>query len=150
MSTCICRPSPDDTDIPAGAAAVRVSRALWCGLGLLMLALGLIGALLPVMPTTIFLILAAYCFSRSSPRLEAWLLTHPRYGAPLRLWREQGAISRRGKAFAASGMAIGYLLFCCGAHPGAPLALGVGLAIAASAAFVLSRPAPRDPPTPPH
>ncbi|XQA79150.1 YbaN family protein [Xanthomonas sacchari] len=127
---------------------MHLSRALWCGLGLLMLALGLIGAVLPVMPTTIFLILAAYCFSRSSPRLDAWLLAHPRYGAPLRLWREQGAITRRGKWLAASGMALGYLLFCCGAHPGATLALGVGALIAASAAFVLTRPAPRDAPPP--
>ena len=145
MSTCICRRRHSEAAVPARGAA-RVSRALWCGLGLLMLALGLIGALLPVMPTTIFLILAAYCFSRSSPRLEAWLLSHPRYGATLRLWREQGAISRRGKCLAVSGMALGYLVFCCGAHPRAALALGVGALIAASAAFVLTRPVPRDAP----
>jgi uncharacterized membrane protein YbaN (DUF454 family) len=125
------------------AMAMTPSRGAWLCLGLLMLALGLIGAVLPVMPTTIFLILAAGCFSRCSPRLEAWLLRHPRYGAALRLWREQGAITRRGKCFAGAGMGVGYLLFWCGAHPGWKLALGVGLFFAGSAAYVLSRPAPR-------
>lgn len=118
-------------------------RWLWCCLGWLMVLLGFIGALLPVMPTTIFLILAVGCFARSSPRLERWLLDHRRYGPPLRLWREQGAVSGKGKAFAAGGMALGDGLFFWGAHPHWKLALGVGLFFAASAAYVLSRPTPR-------
>lgn len=118
-------------------------RWLWFGLGWVMVALGLIGALLPVMPTTIFLILAMWCFSKSSPRFEAWLLQHPRYGQVLRLWREQGAVSRKGKGFAAAGMALGYVLFFIGAHPSWKLAVGVGLFFIASAAYVLSRPSPR-------
>lgn len=119
-------------------------RWFWFFVGWLMVALGIIGALLPVMPTTIFLILAVWCFSRSSPRFEAWLLNHPRYGRPLRQWKEQGAISRKGKCFAGGGMALGYVLFYIGAHPSWKLALGVGLFFIASAAFVLSRPAPRE------
>lgn len=118
-------------------------RWLWFCLGWVMVALGLIGALLPVMPTTIFLILAMWCFSKSSPRFEAWLLQHPRYGHVLRLWREQGAVSRKGKGFAAAGMALGYVLFFIGAHPSWKLAVGVGLFFIASAAYVLSRPSPR-------
>ncbi len=118
-------------------------RWLWFALGWLMVALGVIGALLPVMPTTIFLILAVGCFARCSPALEQRLLSHPRYGPTLRLWREQGAISRRGKAFASGGMAFGFVMFCWGARPGWALLLGVGLLFAASAAYVLSRPSPR-------
>lgn len=110
-----------------------------------MVALGVIGAVLPVMPTTIFLIMAAGCFARSSPRLEAWLLNHPRFGTSLRQWREQGAISRKGKACASAGMAAGYGLFFWSAHPSWPLAVLVGAAMTASAAWVLSRPAPRLP-----
>ncbi|CAB3874719.1 YbaN family protein [Achromobacter ruhlandii] len=118
-------------------------RALWLILGCAMLALGVIGAFLPVMPTTIFLILAVGCFSRSSPRLERWLLDSPTYGPSLRAWREQGAVSRKGKLYASLGMAVGYGLFWWGAHPSLLLASGVGLFFLASAAYVLSRPSPR-------
>ncbi|MEJ1965014.1 MAG: YbaN family protein [Gammaproteobacteria bacterium] len=110
--------------------------------GLLMLALGIVGAFLPVMPTTIFLILAVGCFSRSSPRLEQWLLQHPRFGPPLRQWFEQGAISRRGKVYAALGMALGFAIFWWEAHPSLGLWIGVAAFFAACAAYVLSRPLP--------
>lgn len=89
-------------------------RAIWLVLGCVMVALGVIGAFLPVMPTTIFLILAVGCFSRSSPRLEKWLLDSPTYGPSLRAWREQGAVSRKGKTYATLGMAVGYALFWWG------------------------------------
>lgn len=118
-------------------------RWLWFALGWLMVALGAIGALLPVMPTTIFLILAVACFARSSPAFERRLLEHPRYGPALRLWREQGAISRKGKLFAGAGMALGFVVFWWGAHPSWTLAAAVGLGVLASAAYVLSRPSPR-------
>jgi len=108
-----------------------------------MLALGVIGAFLPVMPTTIFLILAVGCFSRSSPRLEKWLLGSPTYGPSLRAWREQGAVSRKGKTYASLGMAAGYVLFYWSANPSPLLAIGVGIFFLASAAYVLSRPGPR-------
>lgn len=109
-------------------------------LGCLMLLLGLIGALLPLMPTTIFLILAAWFFARSSPRMEAWLMHHPRFGPTLRNWRDYGAISGTAKAMACTGMAAGFVIFWLGAHPGPWLALGVGAALVASATYVISRP----------
>lgn len=121
----------------------RLSRAAWLGLGLVFVALGFIGALLPLMPTTIFLILAAGCFARSSPRLEAWLLDHPRFGPTLVAWRRDGAIPTRAKWFACSGIALGYALFLWSARPGLMVALIVGAAMAACALFIVSRPAPR-------
>jgi uncharacterized membrane protein YbaN (DUF454 family) len=122
--------------------SARVSRPLWLSLGLLLVVLGFIGALLPLMPTTIFLILAAACFARSSPRLETWLLTHRRFGPTLRAWREDGAIGPRAKMMACAGIAIGYLLFWSGVRPGLLLGLFVALPMAACAAFILTRPSP--------
>jgi len=76
---------------------MRLVRLGWIALGWFFTGLGVIGALLPVMPTTIFLILAAACFARGSPRLERWLLDHPRFGPTLVAWRRDGAIGRRAK-----------------------------------------------------
>lgn len=109
-------PSPEVAPTMREAHGARLRRWAWTAAGMLMVALGIIGAMLPVMPTTIFLILALACFSRASPRLEHWLLHHPRFGHPLRQWRQHRAVSRRGKAMACIGMAIGFVAMCLG-HP---------------------------------
>jgi uncharacterized membrane protein YbaN (DUF454 family) len=121
----------------------RLTRPLWIALGLFFVALGVIGALLPLMPTTIFLILAAGCFARSSPRLETWLLTHKRFGPTLVAWREEGAIPPRAKVLACGGIAIGYAIFWWGARPSLWVDLVVALVMGGCAAFILSRPSPR-------
>ncbi|MGI8906724.1 MAG: YbaN family protein [Candidatus Sumerlaeaceae bacterium] len=69
-------------------------------LGILLTGLGIIGVFLPIMPTTIFLILALPCFARSSPKFEAWLLNHRWFGPSLRAWKSNGAISTRAKVLA--------------------------------------------------
>lgn len=117
-------------------------RIVWLILGLGFTALGLIGAFVPLMPTTVFLILAAGCFARSSPRLEAWLLNHPRFGAALRSWRSHRAVPRRAKQAAVVGMAAGYVLFELAARPPLWLALVVALALIACAVWLISRPTP--------
>jgi uncharacterized protein len=119
-----------------------MKRGLYMVLGCLMVALGIVGAFLPLMPTTIFLILASWFFARSSPRLEAWLLDHPRFGTTLRAWNDTGAVSRRAKAMACIGMTAGFVLFMIGAHPGLWLALSVAAVMLASAFYVVSRPSP--------
>lgn len=112
-------------------------------LGSLMLLLGLIGAFLPVMPSTIFLIAAAWCFGRSSPQLEEWLLHHPRFGPTLRQWQEEGAVAPRAKVVACIGMAAGYALLWIGSSPGPTLAVAVAIFMAGGAAYVITRPSPR-------
>lgn len=134
----------DDASGPAsGLAALEQARRLaYLVLGFVLLGLGIAGAFLPVMPTTVFLILAAFCFGRSSPRLETWLLEHPRFGPSLQAWREEGAIPTRAKALAVTGMTFGYGLFFLAAHPGPMAMLGVAAFMLAGAAYVLSRPRP--------
>jgi uncharacterized protein len=131
--------------VKPGRVTSYTLRAGYFVLGILMLVLAFIGALLPLMPTTIFLILAVWCFTRSSPRLEAWVLNHRTFGPTLRAWRDQGAISMRAKVMALTGMAGGYLVFYLAAGPGLWLALFVGLVIGGCAYYVGSRPLPSAP-----
>lgn len=81
-------------------------RPLFLAAGVVSVLLGAVGAVLPVLPTVPFLILAAFCFARSNPRWEMCLLQHPRWGPPIRDWRERGAISRKGKRMAAVALAV--------------------------------------------
>lgn len=115
-------------------------RPLYLILGLAAVALGVIGAFLPLLPTTPLLILAAGLFARSSPRLEAWLVEHPRFGPVLRAWRENGAIPRRAKVLACVGIAIGVVFFWIGARPGYWLWLAGAALLGGSAGYILSRP----------
>ena len=72
-------------------------RTLYLTAGFLALGVGVIGAFLPLLPTVPFMILAAFCFARSNPALEARLIDHRHFGPHIRRWRERGAISWRGK-----------------------------------------------------
>lgn len=74
--------------------------------GLLALVLGAIGVFVPLLPTVPFVILAAFCFARSSPRLEQWLVGHRRFGPHIAAWRSRGAISPQGKRAALVAFAI--------------------------------------------
>ena len=121
-------------------------RVVYFCMGWVLVALGVIGAVTPLLPTTIFLIGAAGCFGRSSPRLEAWLLDHPTFGKPLRDWRASGAISRPAKIMACAGMTFGFVAFWFSAHPSLLLAAGVALLLLACAGYVVSRPTIADQP----
>lgn len=118
----------------------KAKRAAFLVLGLAFVGLGFIGALLPIMPTTIFLILAAACFARSNARLENWILTHRTFGPPVRAWRDHGAIPKPAKAMAVTGMIIGLGVFVYSVEPSVPIFAAVAAAVAACAIYVLTRP----------
>ena len=69
----------------------------WRSLVVIFITLGIIGAILPGMPTTVFLILAAWAASKGWPQMDAWLLNHSKYGPTLRNWRENGTVPRKAK-----------------------------------------------------
>ncbi|OBX19572.1 hypothetical protein A9995_07450 [Erythrobacter sp. QSSC1-22B] len=75
--------------------------------GLLCVALAVVGAVLPLMPTVPFLLLAVYLFARSNPEWEKRILDHPHWGPQVRDWRERRAIGRRAKTLAICAMATG-------------------------------------------
>ncbi len=74
--------------------------------GLFFVGLGIIGIFLPVMPSTVFFIIAAVVFARSNPKWEARVMNHPKIGPPIRAFRERGAITRSAKIAAVTAMTI--------------------------------------------
>jgi uncharacterized membrane protein YbaN (DUF454 family) len=79
---------------------------LWRALALLCVLLGLIGVVVPGLPTVPFLLVAAWAARHGWPALERWLLAHPRWGPPIRRWRDHGAVPRRAKW--ASSLMMGF------------------------------------------
>jgi uncharacterized membrane protein YbaN (DUF454 family) len=108
-------------------------------LGLVLTAVGIAGVMTPLWPGTIFLILAAGCFARSSPKLETWLLNHPRYGPTVVAWREHGAIPRKIKLIAIGSMMVSFVIVLF-AHVEPLWVWVIGVCLLASALFVGTRP----------
>lgn len=122
--------------MPSSRPLLRPLAAL---LGSICVALGVIGALLPLMPSTVFFIAAAACFAYASPRLEAWLLSFKWIGDPVRAWRERGAIALPAKILASLGMSIGLALFALSGA--SPITLTIAASVLALCAlFIWTRP----------
>ena len=93
-------------------------RIFWALFGLLSVSLGVIGIVVPLLPTVPFILLAAFCFARSSERLHAWLLTHPRFGPMIDDWNTRGAINPRVKRISTlSVVAVFALSYVMGLKP---------------------------------
>ncbi|HMN94389.1 MAG TPA: YbaN family protein [Hydrogenophaga sp.] len=84
----------------------RPVRALLWLAGTISLALGLVGVVLPGLPTTPFVLLAAACYAKASPRLHAWLLNHRLTGPMLRDWEAHRSLTRRTKTVAVVSMLL--------------------------------------------
>jgi len=117
-------------------------RWLWIISGLVCVGIGAAGIVLPLVPTTPLLLLAAFCFARSSPRLHDWLVTHPKLGPPITDWHRDRAIRRSAKILAtlavAAALVISLLLGAGALVLGAQCVVLLGVLV-----FIWTRPEPR-------
>jgi uncharacterized membrane protein YbaN (DUF454 family) len=110
-------------------------------MGLAFLAIGAVGVVLPILPTTPFLLLAAYSFARSSPKLHDWLLGHSIFGPLIRNWTEFGSIDRRSKFVAILVILLTPIVTVIIGVPWWALASQL-LVLGIAATFILTRPVP--------
>jgi uncharacterized membrane protein YbaN (DUF454 family) len=121
------QPPDPERDAVSSSDQLRTGAARWLllGTGFFFVGLAALGVVLPVLPTTPFLLIAAACFARSSPRFYNWLLANQFFGPLIREWRSARALPRHAK-FAAIGMIAvvgGSSVAFFVAHPWAKLAL---------------------------
>ena len=95
----------------------QLTMLMWRALALLALVLGLIGVVVPGLPTVPFLLVAAWAGGHGWPVLEAWLVNHPRHGPAIRRWRDHRAVPRRAKWAASATMLLSAVLIGLSAAP---------------------------------
>ena len=131
--------NPDRQMRPPPRRSHRVARPLWCLLGAVALLLGAIGVVLPLLHTTPIIILAAFAFGKSSPRLETWLVNSETFGPMIADWRAHGAIAPKYKRIALGMMAAAFILSVLmglAAH----ILLIQAVCLSGAATFILTRP----------
>ena len=121
----------------------QIARFFWLTVGLVALGLGAVGVVLPLLPTTPFILLAAFAFARSSPRLQAWLLNHRLVGPLIEDWRKHGAIGRPAKRAGLLSLAAVFAISILLRAPTTVLAIQAAV-LSCCAAFIASRPTPPD------
>lgn len=114
-------------------------RALYAAFGWLSVTLGVVGMMLPLVPTVPFLLLAAGLFAKSSPRFHQWLVDHPRLGPPIVNWRQHRAIGRRAKRLAMLSIAASFAISVALGVAGWVLAVQAAT-LGAVSVFILTRP----------
>lgn len=131
--------------LPAVAEGATDSRRarIWRAVGATSVAIGLVNAALPLMPTTVFLLIGAWAYGKGSPELRARLLADPRYGAALRLWTEKRQLSRRAKWQSTLAIAASFAISLAFAGwSNVMLAIAVGLVVLVAWLWTRAEPAP--------
>lgn len=128
--------SPEQKDIVLCAPA-RVGLVVF---GWFNVILAVIGMVLPVMPTTVFLLIALWAFSKSSHRFHRWLYEHPTLGRTIRAWHEHRVIPARAKIMAVGMMASSLAYVTLFVADGWALPLALAMTLSAVSAFIVSRP----------
>ncbi|EJF91187.1 YbaN family protein [Bartonella tamiae] len=118
----------------------RPLRIIYYIIGCITVVLAAIGVIMPIMPTVPFLLVASWCFARSSPRFHNWLHNHKAFGPPITQWEEYGVIAPYVKCLAIGGMLIGFCSFLFFAKPALWLALGVFIILIGISLYILTRP----------
>ena len=128
---------PTENAAPALHRSPTVRALLWIA-GSVSLALGVIGIVLPGLPTTPFILLAAACYAKASPRLHQWLLNHRWFGPMLSDWERDRSLTRRTKTVAVVSMLV-MVSFSAWTFHGRPAVQLVLLLTGAIGAFVVLR-----------
>lgn len=123
-------------------------RLLWNSLGWVCVAIGAIGIVLPGLPTTPFLLLAAWAFGKGDARLARWLEAHPKFGPLLRDWREHRVIPRHAKVAAVLFMTLSFVYLATWSPAPTVAVAAAGATMALVAGWILLCPSSRPQPVP--
>ena len=116
-----------------------MKKILLISLGWLCVGLGFVGVFVPGIPTTIFLIIALWAFTKSSEKLRYWLLNHKRFGPILNNWQEHKVVPRRAKILMVVLMSLAVFLFYYSLQ-NLYLKIGLVLILVSVAIYVISLP----------
>ncbi len=109
---------PEPSRVPPASTTLPLAvRCLLLAFAVLCLGLGIVGVIVPGMPTTVFILMAAWAAARSSPKLYAWLMANRLFGPMLHNWHNGRTVSRRAKWSATIAMGVCSVIVAWTAHP---------------------------------